>query len=54
LVDTRDLKSLGFIGRAGSIPAPGTLFTKEIIIFFDPFINLYREYNYSHENRLLT
>ena len=25
LVDTRDLKSLGHCGRAGSIPVPGTI-----------------------------
>ncbi len=28
LVDTQDLKSCGHCGRAGSSPAPGTIFTQ--------------------------
>lgn len=36
LVDTRDLKSCGHCGRAGSIPAPGTTgFAKDKVnVFF--------------------
>ena len=38
LVDTQDLKSCGRIGRAGSIPAPGTWIEKRIsALFLSPF-----------------
>jgi hypothetical protein len=33
LVDTQDLKSCGHCGRAGSIPAPGTIFQQSLLIF---------------------
>ena len=48
LVDTQDLKSCGHCGRAGSIPAPGTLLNDIITVseykipdgFFLPMIDL--------------
>ncbi len=41
MVDTRDLKSLGLVGRAGSSPAAGTtcwviLFLKQWLVNFRP------------------
>ena len=41
MVDTRDLKSLGLVGRAGSSPAAGTtcwviLLLKQIFMYFRP------------------